>query len=636
VRDRFEMLFEHNVDAVFFMTLDEPFMWNAEADQEALLDYAYQHLRVTAANPAMCEQMGAPRDKLLGTAPCERWADNPQLWRTKMRELYDNGRMRQHVRAPRSDGTWMDVEGSYVCLYDDQGRVTGHFGTQRDVTDMRKLNERLELVTLGGDIGIWDQDLVTNAIYYDERWIRKLGYSPEAPECRHGEFWAGLVHPNDMVENRRRFCEYLAGAVPVFCTENRLRTASGQWFWIQSISRIAARAPDGSPLRLVGIAVDINERMQLQERLSLTERMASIGTLAAGVAHEINNPLTYLVLNLTLIERELKNVDEPTRGRVQQMIDQARYGTERVRGIVRDLQALTRGPDEQHPLVDTVDVIERCLEMVDHQIRHRARVVRKLVAVPPVRGSESRMVQLFINMLVNAAQAIPIGRADQQQIEIETAVVAGQVVVSVRDDGVGIAPAALDRVFDPFFTTKPVGEGTGLGLAICRSIVSSMGGDIEIDSEPGRGTTVRVRFPIATADNEPVSAPVRAVLLRSKKRVLVIDDEPMVGQLVASTLSGHEVVAETSARSALARLASDAAFDLILCDMMMPEVSGMDFYEQVAVELRSKIVFLTGGAFTDGAKSFLDSVPNRRLSKPFDIDALTSVLVSSGDHDALP
>ena len=632
------MLFEHNVDAVFFMTLDEPFVWSTTADKEALLDYAYHHLRVTAVNRAMCEQMAVSREKLIGSVPAERWADNKPLWRTKMAELYDNGRMFQQVRAPRSDGTWMDVEGTYVCLHDDAGRITGHFGTQRDVTDKRKVTERLELAMVGGDIGIWDVSLTSDAFFFDERWIRKLGYAPEAPETKSAQWWSSLVHPSDLPLMQRALEDHFTGKTPLYCVEHRMRTADGGWIWELSSGKVTARSTDGAPLRMVGASVDITERKLLQERLYLAERMASIGTLAAGVGHEINNPLTYIVLNLTLIERELKNLDLPdaSRARMCQMIEQARYGTERVSSIVRDLQALTRQPEERLSRIDSIAVLERCLEIADHQIRHRARVIRELADVPAVRGNESRVVQLFLNLLVNAAQAIPVGAADRHAISVRAMVEGHRVVIEIHDDGVGIEPDAIGRVFDPFYTTKPVGEGTGLGLAICRSIVDAMAGEITVDSKAGCGTTFRVKLPAACEDDTPISSPMRAMILRSKKRVLVIDDEPMVGQLVAKVLAAHDVVAETSARMALERLRADPRFDLILCDVMMPEVSGMDFYHQVSPELRNRIVFLSGGAFTGRAQSFLDSVPNRRLSKPFDLDALTAVLVSSSDHDALP
>ncbi|HEY5949300.1 MAG TPA: ATP-binding protein [Kofleriaceae bacterium] len=636
------MLFEHNVDGVFYMTLDEPFDWHGSTDKEALLDYAYEHLRVSEVNQAMCEQMGVTREQIIGTPPSVRWAAEASIWRRGMRDLYDHGRIFRSLRAPRSDGTWMDVEGQYVCTYDEQGRITGHFGTQRDITEKRKTAERLELAMLDGAIGIWDLDLITNEVYFDERWIERLGYSLTDPRVRDAVWWATCMHASDMPEIRRIMDNHLAGRASHYRVEHRIRTASGEWLWLLSTGKITTRDAQGRPLRMVGACVDITERKLLQERLFLAERMASIGTLAAGVGHEINNPLTYIVLNLTLLERELRSVEltESSRARIENMIEQARYGTERVSGIVRDLQALTRVPEERVARVELVPVLERCLEICDHQIRHRARVIRDLREVDPVRGSEGRLVQLFLNLLVNAAQAIPVGSADTHTIRIATAMRDGRAIVTISDSGVGIAPAALGRIFDPFYTTKQVGEGTGLGLAICRSIVSAIGGEIDVESIPGQGATFRIALPTATGSepaDEPADQPTRRVTVPGvKKRVLVIDDEPMVGHLVAKVLAGHDVVAETSGRAALARLRNDARFDLILCDVMMPEVSGMDFYGQLAPELRGRIVFLSGGAFTARAQSFLDSVPNRRLAKPFDVDALTAVLISSGDHDALP
>lgn len=641
MRDRFEMLFEHSVDGVFFMTLDEPIAWHGAADKDALLDYAFDHMRITSINRVVCEQVGASREQLIGSVPRERWDVDVDVWRERMRELFEHGRTYFTMRAPRTDGRWLDVDGQYVCTYDEQGHITGCFGTQRDITEKRIVAERLELAMESADIGIWDLDLVTSGLYFDERFITRMGYSLEDPEVRRSAFWGGQLHPSDFPEIRRAFDAHLAGSSPFFRIEHRIRTASAEWRWMLSSGRVMTRDDSGRPIRMLGACLDITDRKLLQERLFLAERMASLGTLAAGVGHEINNPLTYIVLNLTLIERELKTLEltSSARARLGHMLDQARYGTERVGGIVRDLQALTRVPDERVGNVDPVVVLERCLEIADHQIRYRARVVRELAPVPPVTGSEGRMVQLFFNLLVNAAQAIPDGAVDRNWVKVTTKVNdAGQVVVAISDSGIGIAPEAVGRVFDPFYTTKQVGEGTGLGLAICRSIVTALGGEISVDSAPGRGATFSVVLPAATGESESTRRP-SAPQLPGKKRVLVIDDEPMVGHLVGKVLSEHDVIAETSARAALTRLAADPRFDLILCDLMMPEISGMDFYHRLGEldpALRARIVFLSGGAFTERTQKFLDSVPNRRLTKPFDVDALTAVLLSAGDHDALP
>lgn len=640
MRDRFEMLFEHSVDGVFVMTLDEPIAWQGAPDQDALLDHVFEHLRMTSVNRVFCEQLGTPREQLIGTVPRQRWNSDVDIWRARMRRLFEDGRTFFTMRAARPDGRWLDVEGQYVCSYDEQGRITGCFGTQRDITDKRKTAERLELAMESADIGIWDLDLVSQALYFDEQFTLRMGYSLDDERVRDARFWGTCMHASDLHEVRQEFETHLRGDAP-FRVEHRLRAATGEWRWFLSSGRVTTRDDDGRPVRMVGCCVDVTERKLLQERLFLAERMASIGTLAAGVGHEINNPLTYIVLNLTLIERELKTLVLPSasQARLAHMVDQARYGTERVSGIVRDLQALTRVPEQRVGRVELVPVLERCLEIADHQIRHRARVIRELAPVPRVRGSEGRIVQLFLNLLVNAAQAIPIGSADTNWIKVTTRAEKWSAIVEIADSGIGIAPDVMGRIFDPFFTTKQIGEGTGLGLAICRSIVTAMGGEISVDSTPGTGSTFRVVLPASETIELPVVALEPTVTEPPKKRLLVIDDEPLVGQLVAKVLTSHEVTAETSARAALVRLRSGERFDLILCDLIMPEVSGMDFYEQLGQVdplLRHTVVFLSGGAFTDRAQSFLDSVPNRRLAKPFDVDALNAVLVFPDDHDALP
>jgi CheY-like chemotaxis protein len=396
--------------------------------------------------------------------------------------------------------------------------------------------------------------------------------------------------------------------------------------WFLTSGKIISRASDGTPTRFVGTSIDITERKLLQDRLAASERMASIGTLAAGVGHEINNPLTYIMLNLELLDRELQS-SAPRTDRMRTMVEQTRYGTERVRSVVRDLQALTRAPEDRLTRIEPVAILERCLEIAHHQIRHRATVVRALDAIPAVLGNEGRMVQLFLNLIVNAAQAIPEGDVEHNQIRISTSTdTEGRALVEISDTGTGIPPELVSRIFDPFFTTKAVGEGTGLGLAICRTIAIGMGGDIEVDT--ARATTFRVRLPAAPAHVDEPPPPAEPTPAR-RRRVLIIDDEPQVGTLVGRVLPQHEIVSETSARAALIRLRSGERFDHILCDLMMPDLTGMDFYDALAyidADLQHRVIFISAGAFTDRARTFLESVKNPRLDKPFDMAALIAVL----------
>jgi CheY-like chemotaxis protein len=244
--------------------------------------------------------------------------------------------------------------------------------------------------------------------------------------------------------------------------------------------------------------------------------------------------------------------------------------------------------------------------------------------VPQVLGSEHRLGQVFLNLLINAAQAIPEGAADRNLVNVVTGVADdGRVVVEITDTGAGIPEDVLPRIFDPFFTTKPVGVGTGLGLSIVHGIVSGMGGEIKVRSEPGMGTIFTVLLPPAPPAPAPADAPAPRPRAEAPHAgdVLVVDDEPLVGRAVTRILSPpHRVTLASSGAEALALLEAHR-YDVVLCDLMMPGMSGMDLHERVArsaPEVASRMVFLTGGAFTDGAREFLARVPNARLEKPFE------------------
>jgi signal transduction histidine kinase/CheY-like chemotaxis protein len=382
---------------------------------------------------------------------------------------------------------------------------------------------------------------------------------------------------------------------------------------------------------------DTGDRQRLQVQLMQADRMASVGTLAAGVAHEINNPLAYVLANLEYIASELgelaASAPDERMTELLQALEEAREGAERVRHIVRDLKTFSRPNEEQSGPVDLRRVIEASINMVFNEIKHRARLVKDYAATPPVEANESRLGQVFLNLLLNAAQAIPDGATDRNRIRIVTGTDSqGRVVAEVHDTGTGMPPEVVARLFDPFFTTKPIGVGTGLGLPICRSIVTALGGTIEVESEVGVGSMFRVVLPAAKprrAEEKPAASPTPA---GRTGRILVIDDEPMVLAAVRRCMTPeHEVTTEGNAAAALHRLHDGERFDLIICDLMMPQVSGLDLYEELAAtepDLLHKLVFLTGGAFTPRAREFLDRVPNARMEKPFEGPQLLALVRS--------
>ncbi len=428
----------------------------------------------------------------------------------------------------------------------------------------------------------------------------------------------------------------------------RLRGRGGERVTVEATPARRVRF-DGDRGWLV-VCREVTRQRQVRARLEVTQRMASVGLLAAGVAHGINNPLAFMIGNLDCTRDDLEALgaqlgpDHPARGTLAELLEmnaEIRSGAERVRVMVRDLKAFSALRDDVIEPVDLDELLERTLQLAGAELRFRASVERRYGRPPPVSGNRGHLAQVALNLLFNAARAMEIGEAAENRITVSTSFEPpGMVVLTVEDTGCGMPPEVVDRVFDPFFTTRSMTEGLGMGLAICHGIVAGMGGRIELESALGRGTRVSVILPAAPVDQWPPSPirpaspatspapPVTPAAAPRGLRILVIDDEPSIGRLLARELEGHQVVVAESGRQALA-ICRGEAFDVMFCDLMMPEVSGMDFYEQLRRSSpgdERRIVFMTGGAFTHRAKAFLSDVENRCLEKPFDNEQLQDIL----------
>jgi PAS domain S-box-containing protein len=422
--------------------------------------------------------------------------------------------------------------------------------------------------------------------------------------------------------------------------------ADGSLFEMQ-LSIVPVLEPNASRPILKGhyfFIRDLSDRKRMENQLIFAGRMAAVGTLAAGVAHEINNPLAYIVANIDFARHQITTVGSrlsrsAAGGGPAHILDEtgealteARQGAERVRNIVRDLRVFARGDEEQSGPVAIRRVLDSSINIAWNEIRHRARLVKDYGDTPMVEGNESRLGQVFLNLLLNAAHAIPEGETERNEIRVTTRTDGnGRAIVEVRDSGMGIPVEIRERIFDPFFTTKPASEGTGLGLWICSGILSALGGEVRVESEIGRGSTFRVTLPPAVMDSpaELVNAPTPAVAAQGG-RLLVIDDEPMIlGALRRSLSAEYNVTCVGDARKALERLRAGERYALILCDLMMPEMTGMDLFaelEKVAPDQASRMVFVSGGAFTPRAREFLERIPNARVEKPIDLQNLRLLL----------
>jgi PAS domain S-box-containing protein len=402
--------------------------------------------------------------------------------------------------------------------------------------------------------------------------------------------------------------------------------------------KAAVLDPDGGAAGAQVVVVrDVTEQRKLRARLAQADRMASVGMLAAGVAHEINNPLTYVLANLEGLAAELRvrEAQRPAadgRDDLEALARDALDGAQRIRKIVRDLMVFSGTTSDRLEPVSLNQVIEGAINMSRGEVKYRARLVTELGATPPVQGNEGRLAQVFLNLLVNAAQAIPEGDAEHHRITVRTWAEPGAVLAEVTDTGAGIPADVLPRIYEPFFTTKSTGVGTGLGLAISRRIIEEAGGRITAESRPGEGARFLVRLPAAPA-GPPVSPPpldVASTVGGSRRgRVLIVDDEPLIRSSLARLLRReHDVVEAPGGRAAEAMLTSDESFDVILCDLIMPEMSGMELHTRLAStrpHLVDRMVFMSGGAFTERAAEFLHAAP-RMVEKPVEVARLCNLV----------
>nr|QKW93825.1 PAS domain-containing sensor histidine kinase [Vitiosangium cumulatum] len=543
------------------------------------------------------------------------------------------------IEVAGARGRWLSCKGDVLC--DETGTPVRITGTVMDITERKLAEQELRRQAL-----IFES--LCEGVVITDRGGRIIDWNASAEKMfgrgkaeALGQTLFGLLHPG---EEDKRTGEVLAALESQgrWTGELDFKRPDGTQCYCESVVA-PLRDAEGRTIAHILVHRDTTERRLLQTRLQMADRLASVGTLGAGVAHEINNPLAYMLVNLHLVSEGLERLKTSPVARdvepLHQVVRETVEGAERIASIVRDLKTFARGQQEDRlGPVEVSKAVELACKMADNVIKHRARLVTQFEPVPSVQGNESRLCQVFLNLLLNAAHAIPEGDAKEHEIRVvirESGT--GEVVVEVRDSGVGMTPEVQARIFDPFFTTKPVGEGTGLGLSICHGIIDSMGGRIAVESSPGKGSTFRVHLGVAGAPvevkQEPVPAPAPG-----RARILVVDDEPYVTRALQRSLSPeHEVATVNGARAALKLMDQGSRFDLILCDVMMPGMTGMDLYAELnrsVPDQAQRVVFMTGGAFTPRALSFLQEVPNPKISKPLDLRQLRALVGRSAQTPA--
>jgi PAS domain S-box-containing protein len=495
----------------------------------------------------------------------------------------------------------------------------------RAETALRESEQRFRTVVQGAPDGVAILRGRT-ILYLNPRAARLLGL--EKPEDGYGRGITEFLHPDDVALAAERIGNLMRTGQPLDgAFEYRSRSEDGRELTVE-ISSILIDFDGGRAV--LAFARDVTDRKALQARLAQADRLAALGMLSAGVAHEINNPLAYALLNLELAVRELEKGGEVNRSGMLTRLREARHGGERVAMIVRDLKTFAREDEDARWPVELGGVLDSALNFVGSEIEKRGRITRRYSDLPVVEGVAARLEQVFVNLLLNAAQALPEGAPEEHEVALTTTHDAEFVRVMISDTGTGMTDEIKKRIFDPFFTTKPAGVGTGLGLPICQGIVSAHGGTLEVTSKPNLGSTFTVKLrrfhgDLRLREQSPPSSG------SARGRVLIVDDDAAVGRTLLHALQeDHEITVVGSGAEALAALRSTPAgggFDAILCDLLMPGMTGAELYGVAQAELPAaapRFIFMSGGYWAQGETSPTGLQPV--LEKPFNLEHVRTVL----------
>ncbi|MEM7447121.1 MAG: ATP-binding protein [Myxococcota bacterium] len=484
----------------------------------------------------------------------------------------------------------------------------------------------LQMAEEAAKLGHWRIDYLEKKVFWSPQVFKIHGLKPGEYQPDFNNF-TQFYHPEDREDVRASLRSALESKRP-FEYELRLMHQPTGTFRLVHARGIPQLSSDGTKVRSIfGVLRDITDREELHRRLSHAEKMASVGTLAAGVGHEINNPLNYIKTNADLLLEELDKLSGVDRTKAMReclsMAEDISEGANRIARIVNSLKTLSRASDGRREKVDLRQSLTTAQRICQSEIRSKAQVIEDFSPqTPNILADEGQIVQIAVNLIVNAAQSMSEESFSENQIRLRTGIASPKVAFfEVEDNGSGMEEHILTRAFDPFFTTKPPGVGTGIGLAVCHNIVATHRGGIEIWSKPGSGTSIRVTLPTADTLEELTPAPSLPPpsITASEQTVLIVDDEPLVGRSLARALRAYETTVFTSARLAIELLKEGTSFDVIICDLMMPGINGVGLYrflEQHRPDLVQCMLFVTGAVFSSGIEELSSQIDIPILTKP--------------------
>ncbi len=604
---------------------------------EAIWIYTADFKEALYISPRAAELWGVPLDELY-ESPLGVLSQIDPEDRPRVRAAMASG-VRSEVEfriTRRSDGVrrWMRIVGAPI--HDEEGRYHRAAGIAEDVTERRSTEEALRQreahyrrLVEASPYAIYAVDTEGRIMEVNPAGERLVG-KPAGQVM--GTSFESFFSPEDLPPARRHFRELVTGARPVHETDLVIQHASGESRRIRVVS--TAIRKDGSVTGIHGLARDVTREIAQEEQFRRSQRLASLGTLVGGVAHELNNPLA-AIQGLVQILQE-SDYDEETVG----ILRTIRRETERTAGIVGNLRRLVRGSrqDVRHrEEVELNEVVRHVIRTRRYSMATRDIEVKADLAsdLPPVAGDPSQLEQVVLNLVVNAEQALDQVDGNRRLI-LRTRSARDGITLSVYDTGPGIQAQDLPRIFDPFWTTKEPNEGMGLGLSLVHQIVTEHRGEVDVQSRVGEGTLFLVTLPPFVSrknEEDPAdpSSPGPAALDLEPCRILVVDDEPAIRQVLdrALTRAGHRVWLAGDGFEALALAEDppdDESFDLVFSDLRMPGMDGgrlLKALEELDPGYRGRTIFITGDLATPEAEIAADRPDIPVIQKPFDLAELT-------------